>query len=375
MRGIYGLLVAICLAASAYAQQNGAAPSLPSLAPPPSMPSSGTGTGQGLDLPALPEWVLHPKDAPVGYGAGNMVPPRWGLDADKQELAFRCQLAREHPEFATPLERASIAKLWKQVDASLAAFRDSCGPIVTPNDLSMADQVAANESSQALTTTFQLSSYQDGDVTSPSSCPNATLFPWPPPVPTSSAAWDYYHLTRRTGFKTVGDVDRWLEDQLNPAGFTQRKFWGVPGGFAVVTPLEAIDDGEKPIAGAVGTVDDRTSRSFGFSLADFLWKLFSHPVNHSRVFLFILTNDDRADRLGIPVSTMFVNTWKDCGVRTLGGVEQVNGVTPADPLTTSHFFMILVYEFEKNQMISSFAGHRIEQFLRGSNLKLDEQLQ
>ena len=136
----------------------------------------------------------------------------------------------------------------------------------------------------------------------------------------------------------------------------------------MVTPLEAIDEDAKPIQ-ADRFIEDQSSKP-GWSLINYLDALISRPVDRSRVFLFVLTTDDSAEKRQANMSPAFATKWQECGAHALQGLKDVK---PSNPISNRHIFLILVYEFTKSpndvaQMVLPQVGHRIDNFLKAAGL-------
>jgi hypothetical protein len=291
------------------------------------------------------------------------------------------------------VERETIAKLWKEVDPARSSppIIQNCGPIISQADIDAAERLAAEKLSQAdidaaerlaaekrstpapdlPTSLFEQASQQN------QICPERTLLPWPPPLATAYVSYRSQDLNH-AGLKTVGDVNMWLWNQLATAGFDQHKHWAVPGGFALVTPLDAIDDLARPLESyqSRGALEGRSWRDFGFSLVDFLYSMVSRPVNRARVFLFVLTTDERAGNPQVLMTNDYAKEWKNCGGTDLYALE---GVKASDALAADHLFLIFVYEFVKPprndpEIVEAGTGRRVDYYLKGSKLKIAEQL-
>src|SRR5580658_5823756 len=69
-----------------------------------------------------------------------------------------------------------------------------------------------------------------------------TNFPWPPPLPSTSMEIPKELLAMPTADSRLTLIAEWLSRALRGAGYSDLRFYDIPKGFALVTPLELIDD-------------------------------------------------------------------------------------------------------------------------------------
>jgi hypothetical protein len=194
------------------------------------------------------------------------------------------------------------------------------------------------------------------------------LEPWPPP-----RATDYAILTniakRRPDLKTVGDVNDELRDQLYASKEYRLRYWGAPGGFALVIPLEPIDD--------EGHRADGLAKS---SSADWSWasiyqefyygvaNLVAGPVRRYRILLFVITNDISVRNQQTPMTNKDGEHWE-----AQGGVGVPPIVDQSTPIMSNHLAAVFVYEFEKTKngdlRILDKSKTSVSDHLHSSNLK------
>jgi hypothetical protein len=138
---------------------------------------------------------------------------------------------------------------------------------------------------------------------------------------------------------TLGDVDRRLTTALLDAGYAGFGYSGVPGGFAIVTPVERfVTDGSALDPTARWSTKLPPLRSF--SLTEYIRALFTAESGKFRVLLFVVTDQPfHSDAGRARLST--VETWARQGVNLLPTEVQDQQYTRA------HNTTVLVYEFEK----------------------------
>jgi hypothetical protein len=69
-----------------------------------------------------------------------------------------------------------------------------------------------------------------------------TNFPWPPPLPSTSMEIQRELLAPAASDSRLTVIADWLVRALRGAGYSDFRFYDIPQGFALVTPLELIDD-------------------------------------------------------------------------------------------------------------------------------------
>ncbi len=164
-------------------------------------------------------------------------------------------------------------------------------------------------------------------------------FPWPVPKPSALEVLTLESLEKTVGTGiTFHDVDERISSALHSAGYDERSYFGVPGGFAVVTRLEKMD--------ADGYPDyyDRWASSLApisivdFSLTKYLEALFGTPQGHYRVFVFIVSEETVVPS-GTPIAQEEAQTW------FIGGANRLPNQMEGLPYTREHTTTVYIYEF------------------------------
>lgn len=184
-----------------------------------------------------------------------------------------------------------------------------------------------------------------GSPAAPQSPPPASSgypqFPWPPPRPSASVEIPRSLLRPSVGApETLGAVDRRLSDALRDAGYTERSYFAVPGGFALLTQIEQI--------GADGSARDPRWLANGapqrwtsvFSLQPLLRVIGLAPPGYYRVIVFVVTprTFSRAgDRLDAGEMRALFDT----------GLNRLPPALAQRPYTDDVATTALVYEFER----------------------------
>ena len=71
--------------------------------------------------------------------------------------------------------------------------------------------------------------------------------PWPPPPPSTQVVLAHTVLFRATSGGTLHDADVVLTSALDAAGYSDRSYFSVPGGFAIVTRIEQTQSDGTPM--------------------------------------------------------------------------------------------------------------------------------
>lgn len=114
-------------------------------------------------------------------------------------------------------------------------------------------------------------------------------FPWPPPRYSAIANIPIEFIGYKIKSPTLGDVAIKLESALENAGYSERSYYYILNGFALITRIERIDVDGRPF-----TDDNRWIIGFRpmetFSLASYIKALFIATPGHYRVIVFAITD-------------------------------------------------------------------------------------
>jgi hypothetical protein len=112
-------------------------------------------------------------------------------------------------------------------------------------------------------------------------------FPWPPPKPSALATLSTLAINRG-GATTLQNLADFLESAMDKAGYSERSFYSVPEGFALVSRIEQISETGEPKTGY-----DRWSLDVKpphvFSMRSYITALFSAHPGRFRIIAFIVT--------------------------------------------------------------------------------------
>jgi len=170
-------------------------------------------------------------------------------------------------------------------------------------------------------------------------------FPWPPPAASAS-----YVLPDRLfdGYRTLGDVTKAILEALEQNGYVERSFFRTdPGGVALVTRLERINDDGSPSVARWPAGGQRQDSTRG--LLDFLQGLFFVDPGHYRVIVFVL-QDLPFSQSAETITAQQAHAWLVMGANVLPSE------LAALPFSGGHV-TVLIYEFasdgSKVQVVTS----------------------
>ncbi len=161
-------------------------------------------------------------------------------------------------------------------------------------------------------------------------------FAWPPPEPTSSVSLNRDLLAN--GNAKLGDVADHMVSALAEVGYSEKSFYAVPGGFALVTRLEQIELDGTPLP-EPGRWSQAPPPSKIFSLGAFFGSLFNAPVGNYRVIAFIVTDQ--------PFVTDGEVSAEEMEGFLAGGLSWLPEVIRARDFTAGHVGTALIYQFRK----------------------------
>lgn len=167
------------------------------------------------------------------------------------------------------------------------------------------------------------------------------LFPWPPPEASSRVVLGEELIPDwPKDFATLGEVGDVLGQALTAADYPYFSYWGVAGGFAVVSQLEQTTSDGDPVPGP-----DRWAAAIvemkDFTLSGYLRALFTAPIGYYRILAFIVTPEPFAttrsrDRFET------IQRWARAGHDRLPRQIRELAYTP------DHEVTVLVYEFHRS---------------------------
>jgi hypothetical protein len=171
--------------------------------------------------------------------------------------------------------------------------------------------------------------------------PGVTLpsFPWPPPKPSATALLTLGSVGQLAGTGiTFHDVDTRISGALDAAGYDEKAYFGVPGGFAIVTRLEKMDSYGFPDHANRWVSSLAPISPTEFSLTKYLEALFGAPMGHYRVLVFIVTSETIVPS-GTAVAQSEAQTW------IVEGANRLPSSMETLQYTSGYTTTVYIYEF------------------------------
>jgi len=165
-------------------------------------------------------------------------------------------------------------------------------------------------------------------------------FPWPPP---KASAW--YIIPNSLIIKpdiinTMKDVLSRLNDSINKSGYTDKSYYSVPDGFALVTRLEQIYSNGKPIEEPNRWVAEYTPMR-KFTLKGYIKALFGSPPGYYRIIVFIISTQ--------PIRLSDKAPYRQEAIDWLtGGALFLDDNIAKKEYSKKHHCTALIYEFKQN---------------------------
>lgn len=162
-------------------------------------------------------------------------------------------------------------------------------------------------------------------------------FPWPPPRYSAFSAIAREWVAPEAQ-ATLGSAALRLERAFDAAGYAERSYYRIPGGFALASRIEQIRGDATPVAPPERWVVATPPLREG--LIDLVRALFNAPPGYYRVIVFTVTDQDFAAS-GPPPSSAEARRWMS------GGAVRLPAEIGAQPYSERHYASALIYEFER----------------------------
>jgi hypothetical protein len=209
----------------------------------------------------------------------------------------------------------------------------------------------------------------------PSVAAEVPRFQWPPPKPSAVADIPAKFLIDSRAGSTLSSAASNLEAALEAAGYSERSYYSVPDGFALVSRVERISEtGESKEPYDRWSVDMKPPRVF--SLRSYFGALFGNNPGKYRVIAFIITTQSLFAS-GVSPDFEVSKDW------LWGGANKLPSSVKKLRFTQDYVCTALIYEFEQTsphsaavlKQPSSLTGRMhlekaaIWQALNGSHIK------
>lgn len=162
-------------------------------------------------------------------------------------------------------------------------------------------------------------------------------FPWPPPRYSAFEVLARDWLAPEPDAR-LGAAAQRLEAAFDAAGYVERSYYRVPGGFALASRAEQIHADASPYPAPERWSVDPEGAGKGFAAR--LRALFNAPPGHYRVIVFVVTDRDFA-AAPRPAPEAEARAWVS------GGGLRLPPAIAAQPFTPTHYASALIYEFER----------------------------
>jgi hypothetical protein len=163
--------------------------------------------------------------------------------------------------------------------------------------------------------------------------PGIPEFPFPPPQASATYVLDEFF----SGCNTLADVDRRLNKALKTNGYSERRYFYVKGGFALVTRMEQMN--EQGYSLGENRWNAMPVREETFSWTSYLKSLLIAQPGYFRVFAFVATDEPFATNRERKVSRDEAEAWLNEGCFKLPpSLAQLS-------FTSNTTIAALVYEF------------------------------
>ena len=197
----------------------------------------------------------------------------------------------------------------------------------------------SNSSSNA--SNSNISSTTESVPTSPQQYVNPIPeFPWPPPEPSAYAEVPKKYLLVRQCRTFLKDVAERLKNAFDRAGYTEKSWYSIPGGFALVSRLEQF----RPDGASMDDQDRWSVRNVPSrirSIRDYIDSLFSARPGLYRAIVFLITNNPFV-KDNSEVTREQAMDW------LRGGMNTIPPTISSLEFTDDYTCTALIYEFEQS---------------------------
>jgi hypothetical protein len=176
----------------------------------------------------------------------------------------------------------------------------------------------------------------DRGVEDPAAAPE---FPWPPPKASASDTIPRESLVGSREHPLLEDAATTLDSAFRRAGYGERSYYSVPGGFAMASRMEQINK-DGTVKGPADRWSLEVARMRKFSLSAYLTALFRARPGHYRVIVFVVTSHPFSQS-SAKVTPEEVGLWVSSGLNKLP--EDIG----TRDYTSAHRCTALIYEFKR----------------------------
>jgi hypothetical protein len=162
-------------------------------------------------------------------------------------------------------------------------------------------------------------------------------FPWPPPTASASDVIPRGLLVGNAAHPTLSTVAQAIESAFEQAGYGKKSYYSVPGGFAMASQFEQINQDGSP---SIDRWSSRVPPLRKWSLSSYLNALFTAQPGYYRVIVFIVTSKAFSQD-DVKVTSEQGRAWVASGSNRLSEEIGNQEYSPAYSCTA------LIYEFKQ----------------------------
>jgi hypothetical protein len=166
-------------------------------------------------------------------------------------------------------------------------------------------------------------------------------FPWPPPKASASATISRELLLEDKEHPQLGDAVAALDLAFRKAGYGERSYYSVPGGFAMASRIEQMNHDGTP-KGAADRWSLEVPPMRKFSLSAYMSALFTARSGYYRVIVFVVTSHPFR-QASAKVTSEQAGFWSSRGLNELPEYFAKRDYTSAHKCTA------LIYEFKRTE--------------------------
>jgi hypothetical protein len=188
-----------------------------------------------------------------------------------------------------------------------------------------------------------------------------SAYPWPPEEPSSRIRIDLNLNSETRSSLTLASVGNRILRSLQNATYSEASFYAAPGGFVVVTRLEAINTDGKPLAGTKRY--ELPSEKVSFDFKRYIRNLFFAPDGYYRFIAFVVSDEPY-------IATENPLSEAQSISRLRRGASRLTRSYSDLPFTDDHQIDALIYEFEKlsnNKLLETLRPGRLSPRLHLNN--------
>ena len=167
----------------------------------------------------------------------------------------------------------------------------------------------------------------------------APKFPWPPPKASAFETVPRELLVGNAAHPTLSTVAQAIESAFQQAGYGEKSYYSVPGGFAMASQIEQINQDGSPKE-SVDRWSLETPPLRKFSLGSYLNALFTAQPGYYRVIVFVVTSQafpQSPERVTSEKSRQWVSSGLNKLPEKIGNQEY----------SSAHSCSALIYEFKQ----------------------------